>query len=42
MVVNEFRSLCAEQKVSIRYQRPREKMLTLVDPDRFAQVVRNL
>ena len=42
VVVDEFRSLCAEQKVSIRYQRPREKMITLVDPDRFAQVVRNL
>ena len=42
VVIDEFRSLCAEQKVEIRYERPDEATTTMVDPDRIQQVVRNL
>ena len=41
-MVDEFRSLCAEQKVAIRYQRPRETMPPWSIPTGFEQVVRNL
>ncbi len=41
VVVDEFRSMCAEQKVSISYHRPSEPMTTMVDPCRIQQVVRN-
>ena len=42
VVIDEFRSLCAEQKVEIRCQRPEEATDTMVDPDRIQQVFRNL
>ena len=42
VVIDEFRSLCAEQKVEIRYERPEESIDAMVDPDRIQQVIRNL
>jgi signal transduction histidine kinase len=42
VAIDEFRSLCAEHKVEIRYQRPEEATATMVDPDRIQQVFRNL
>jgi len=42
VVIDEFRSLCAEQQVEIRYERPKEAIITMVDPDRIQQVIRNL
>jgi signal transduction histidine kinase len=42
MVVDEFRSMCADHKVSICYRRPEEAMAALIDPDRIQQVIRNL
>jgi signal transduction histidine kinase len=42
VVIDEFRSLCAEQKVKIHYERPKLAMTSMVDPSRIQQVVRNL
>ena len=42
VVIDEFRSLCAERKVEIRCERPEEPIASMVDPDRIQQVVRNL
>jgi len=42
VVVDEFRSLCAEGHVSIVYHLPDEDTTTLVDAERFKQVIRNL
>ncbi len=42
VVIDEFRSLCAEQKMEIRYERPAEATATMVDRSRIQQVVRNL
>jgi signal transduction histidine kinase len=42
VVIDEFKSLCAEQKVDIRYERPEEAIAAMVDPDRIQQVIRNL
>jgi signal transduction histidine kinase/iron only hydrogenase large subunit-like protein len=42
MVIDEFKSACAEQQVAIRYQGPGTPMTMTVDPGRIQQVVRNL
>lgn len=42
VVIDEFKSLCAERKVDIRYERSEEPTATHVDPNRIQQVVRNL
>lgn len=42
MVIDEFRSFCAEQNVTIRYQGPEQSLTMTVDPDRIQQVIRNL
>jgi signal transduction histidine kinase len=42
VVIDEFRSLSAEQKIKIHYDRPEETLTTMVDPDRIQQVVRNI
>jgi signal transduction histidine kinase len=41
-VVDEFRSLCAERQISVVYTPPDEDTTTLVDAERFKQVIRNL
>lgn len=41
-VVDEFRSMCAEHKVSICYRGPEEATAAMIDPDRIQQVIRNL
>jgi signal transduction histidine kinase len=42
VVVDEFKSLCAERQVSIVYRPPDEETATMVDPERLKQVFRNL
>jgi signal transduction histidine kinase len=42
MVIDEFKSLCAEQKVTICYQGPQNAITMTVDPNRIRQVLRNL
>ncbi len=42
MVVDEFKSMCAEHKVTICHRMPEEAMTATVDPNRIQQVVRNL
>jgi signal transduction histidine kinase len=42
VVVDEFKSLCAEQRVAICYERPAEAISAAADPDRMQQVIRNL
>jgi signal transduction histidine kinase len=42
IVIDEFRSLCAEQKLTIRYARPEQPIAATIDPDRMQQVIRNL
>ena len=42
MVIDEFRSLCAVQNVTISYQQPEEAIIAHIDPTRIQQVVRNL
>jgi signal transduction histidine kinase len=42
VVIDEFRSLCAEQDIKIRYEQPDETTSIMLDPGRFQQVVRNL
>lgn len=42
VVIDEFKSLCAEQEITIRYEQPKEPVATMIDPGRFQQVIRNL
>jgi signal transduction histidine kinase len=42
VVVDEFRSFCAERKVKISYQGPDEVLILNIDPGRIQQVLRNL
>lgn len=42
VVVDEFNSLCAERQVTIAFKKPSVDTMTMVDPERFKQVVRNL
>jgi signal transduction histidine kinase len=42
VVIDEFKSLCAERRVDIRYERSEEPTAMQVDPNRIQQVVRNL
>ena len=42
VVIDEFRSLSAEQQVEIRYERPEQAIAAMVDPERIQQVIRNL
>jgi signal transduction histidine kinase len=42
VVLDEFRSLCTEQNVEIRYERPKDAATAAVDPERIKQVIRNL
>jgi signal transduction histidine kinase len=42
VVIDEFRSLFAEQKIKIHYEGPRPAISSMVDPGRIQQVVRNL
>ena len=42
VVIDEFRSLCAEQQVAIGYDQPLQPLYGTVDPGRIQQVVRNL
>jgi signal transduction histidine kinase/iron only hydrogenase large subunit-like protein len=42
VVIDEFRSLCAEQEITICYQEPDEAIIANIDPNRFQQVLRNL
>ncbi len=42
VVIDEFRSLSAEQQVEIRYERPEQAIAATVDPERIQQVIRNL
>jgi signal transduction histidine kinase len=42
MVVDEFRSFCAEQNVAISYKGPENPITMTVDPNRIQQVLRNL
>ena len=41
-VVDEFRSLCDERRISIHYEGPEGPAVANVDPDRVQQVIRNL
>jgi signal transduction histidine kinase len=42
VVVDEFNSMCAERQVSVVYRPPDEPTTTMVDAERFKQVIRNL
>ena len=42
VVVDEFKSLCAKQQLSICYTPPEEETTNAVDAERFKQVIRNL
>ncbi len=42
VVVDEFKSLCAQQQVSVVYRPPAEDTTATVDAERFKQVIRNL
>ena len=42
MVIDEFRSFCAEREITIGYQAPQETITAIVAPDRIQQVVFNL
>ena len=42
VVVDEFSSQCAERQVSIVYEPPGEDTMTMLDLERFKQVIRNL
>jgi signal transduction histidine kinase len=42
VVIDEFKSLCSEQRVAICYEKPAGAIQASVDPDRIQQVIRNL
>lgn len=42
VVIDEFRSLCAEQAVEILYEHQAEPLAAMADPTRMQQVIRNL
>jgi len=42
VIVDEFKSLCSEQKIVIHYAQPESDTTVVLDADRIGQVIRNL